>query len=55
MARAARLFQFPFTPYPVQQELMEQIYDACTDGGVAVFESPTGTGKSLSVSGYPLR
>jgi len=45
------MFQFPFQPYPVQQELIEQIYDVCNDGGVAVFESPTGTGKSLSVSG----
>lgn len=42
-------FHHPFTPYDIQQELMEAIYDCIEDGKVGIFESPTGTGKSLSL------
>eukprot|EP00616_Rhizochromulina_sp_CCMP1243_P014019 CAMPEP_0118997600 /NCGR_PEP_ID=MMETSP1173-20130426/62033_1 /TAXON_ID=1034831 /ORGANISM="Rhizochromulina marina cf, Strain CCMP1243" /LENGTH=55 /DNA_ID=CAMNT_0006949057 /DNA_START=57 /DNA_END=220 /DNA_ORIENTATION=- len=28
---------------------MTRLYDKCKEGGVGIFESPTGTGKSLSV------
>ena len=42
-------FSFPFTPYAVQRDLMRELYGVCAGGGVGVFESPTGTGKSLSV------
>ena len=42
-------FNFPFPPYGVQKELMGQLYQTCEEGGVGIFESPTGTGKSLSV------
>ncbi len=45
----ARSFSFPFAPYAVQTQLMTKIYECLNDGGVGVFESPTGTGKSLSV------
>ena len=42
-------YGFPFPPYGCQLELMRELY-ACLDrGGVGVFESPTGTGKSLSL------
>lgn len=44
-----RDFEFPFTPYPVQLELMNEIFSCLESGGVGIFESPTGTGKSLSV------
>ena len=40
---------FPFTPYTQQRDLMEAILDCFDSSGVGVFESPTGTGKSLSV------
>lgn len=36
-------FPFPFEPYGVQQELMTSIFRTLQDGGVGIFESPTGT------------
>jgi hypothetical protein len=33
---------FPFPPYPIQQELMEVLYNVLSEGGVGLFESPTG-------------
>lgn len=40
---------FPFQPYPAQRALMEQLYRTLERGHVGLFESPTGTGKSLSL------
>ncbi|KAG5178143.1 helicase C-terminal domain-containing protein [Tribonema minus] len=40
---------FPFPPYEVQQQLMTHLYTAFERGGIGIFESPTGTGKSLSI------
>ena len=41
---------FPFNPpYGIQTELMRALYATLEGGGVGVFESPTGTGKTLSV------
>ncbi|KAL1503232.1 hypothetical protein AB1Y20_011288 [Prymnesium parvum] len=49
MKRAAdHPFGFPFPPYPQQETLMRDLYQCLDDGGVGIFESPTGTGKSLS-------
>jgi chromosome transmission fidelity protein 1 len=42
-------FGFPFTPYASQQTLMRGLHEVLEESNVAVFESPTGTGKSLSV------
>ena len=42
-------YGFPFPPYHVQEALMADIYKCLDDGGVGMFESPTGTGKSLSL------
>jgi len=42
-------FAFPGMPYPVQIEFMRSAYRAMSSGGLAVLESPTGTGKSLSL------
>ncbi|KAG9119952.1 ATP-dependent DNA helicase chl1, partial [Ceratobasidium sp. 392] len=40
---------FPFQPYDIQLELMKNVYTALEDRKIAILESPTGTGKSLSL------
>ncbi|XP_021244988.1 ATP-dependent DNA helicase DDX11 isoform X1 [Numida meleagris] len=42
-------FPFPYTPYRIQEQFMAALYAALEAGRVGIFESPTGTGKSLSL------
>ncbi|KAG9290759.1 hypothetical protein G9A89_011722 [Geosiphon pyriformis] len=42
-------FHFPFQPYDVQLEFMQKLYSSIEKSQVSIFESPTGTGKSLSL------
>lgn len=43
-------FSHPYEPYGIQLQLMQCLYDALSSGKkVAVVESPTGTGKTLSL------
>ncbi|NXT85217.1 DDX11 helicase, partial [Zapornia atra] len=42
-------FPFPYTPYLIQEQFMAALYSALEAGQVGIFESPTGTGKSLSL------
>ena len=44
-----REFNFPVEPYQVQREFMSELYDCLSNCKVGIFESPTGTGKSLSL------
>ena len=40
---------FPFRPYGCQIEYMNRVMQALNDGKNALLESPTGTGKTLSL------
>src|SRR3990167_2363450 len=40
---------YPFVPYPGQLDLSKSLYDVLTKGQVGIFESPTGTGKSMAM------
>ncbi|KAK6436243.1 ATP-dependent DNA helicase chl1, partial [Oleoguttula sp. CCFEE 5521] len=42
-------FHHPYQPYDIQQQFMQAVYDCIEDGKVGIFQSPTGTGKSLSL------
>ncbi|XP_051886100.1 ATP-dependent DNA helicase DDX11 [Pristis pectinata] len=42
-------FLFPFKPYSIQEEFMTALYNVLEEGKIGIFESPTGTGKSLSL------
>lgn len=42
-------FHHPFQPYDIQQEFMQAVFECIENGKVGIFESPTGTGKSLSL------
>ncbi|KAL7401885.1 hypothetical protein ABVT39_005918 [Epinephelus coioides] len=42
-------FPFPYQPYHIQEQFMQALYTALDQGKVGIFESPTGTGKSLSL------
>ncbi|KAG9455801.1 hypothetical protein H6P81_000309 [Aristolochia fimbriata] len=45
----AKFPAFPHDPYRIQLEFMNALYDALDHGGIAMLESPTGTGKTLSI------
>ncbi|KAK2971189.1 hypothetical protein RJ640_008613 [Escallonia rubra] len=40
---------FPFKPYSIQIDFMNALYHSLDKGGIAMLESPTGTGKTLSI------
>ncbi|KAI0333315.1 DNA repair helicase [Cubamyces sp. BRFM 1775] len=40
---------FPFKPYDIQRDLMRHVYASIETGQVTITESPTGTGKTLSL------
>ena len=42
-------FNFPYKPYGIQSEFMNSLYKVLEEGKIGIFESPTGTGKSLSL------
>ena len=42
-------FRFPFEPYDIQKDFMRELFNCLQSGKLGIFESPTGTGKSLSL------
>lgn len=42
-------FPFPFPAYNIQKQFMRELYNCLEGGKLGLFESPTGTGKSLSL------
>ncbi|PLB51738.1 ATP-dependent RNA helicase CHL1 [Aspergillus steynii IBT 23096] len=42
-------FNHPYSPYEIQLQFMRALYASLEEGKVAIFESPTGEGKSLSL------
>ena len=41
-------FPFPFQPYDIQKDFMQNLYVALEKGCIGIFESPTGTvGKTI--------
>ncbi|BDA42655.1 ATP-dependent DNA helicase DDX11 [Coccomyxa sp. Obi] len=49
MVGRAEFPAFPYEPYSVQRDFMQHLYSLLETGGVGLFESPTGTGKTLSL------
>ncbi|KAG6459790.1 hypothetical protein O3G_MSEX011615 [Manduca sexta] len=43
------VFSFPFQPYAIQEKFMKELYITIDKQRLGIFESPTGTGKSLSI------
>ncbi|KAJ1655704.1 ATP-dependent DNA helicase chl1 [Dispira simplex] len=42
-------FRFPYQPYEIQEQFMKNLYETLERGRIGIFESPTGTGKTLSL------
>jgi chromosome transmission fidelity protein 1 len=42
-------FNFPFEPYDIQTAFMSNVFQCLKEEKLGIFESPTGTGKSLSL------
>jgi chromosome transmission fidelity protein 1 len=49
MEPSSSVFCHPYQPYDIQLLFMSHLYQCIENGNVGIFESPTGTGKSLSL------
>lgn len=41
-------FSFPYDPYEIQLQLMQQLYKTIDSSHIGIFESPTGTVRAAS-------
>ncbi|KAH8819716.1 helicase C-terminal domain-containing protein [Xylogone sp. PMI_703] len=48
-ATTVKDFHHPYTPYAVQEIFMKTVYQVLEESKIGILESPTGTGKSLSL------
>lgn len=48
-ASCPEIFPFPFEPYGIQDQFMRALYTVIENRKIGIFESPTGTGKTLSL------
>lgn len=44
-------FEFPFSPYNIQKEFMQNLYYALENRKLGIFESPTGTVSTYYLNG----
>lgn len=49
MTAGEEFTSFPYPPYDIQRGFMQALFKALQHGGIGFFESPTGTGKTLSL------
>lgn len=42
-------YGFPFAPYAIQRDFCHAVHACLDEGAVALLESPTGTGKTMSL------
>ncbi|RKF73986.1 ATP-dependent DNA helicase chl1 [Golovinomyces cichoracearum] len=47
--KMTREFHHPYAAYDIQKTFMDVVYQVLENEGVGILESPTGTGKSLSL------
>jgi chromosome transmission fidelity protein 1 len=49
MVQDGNRFHHPYQPYAIQADFMSALYDTLDSKKIGIFESPTGTGKTLSL------
>lgn len=48
-------FEFPYVPYKIQEEFMRALFSVIENRKIGIFESPTGTGKTLTLMSSSLK
>ncbi|KAF0986820.1 hypothetical protein HZS_6527, partial [Henneguya salminicola] len=49
MNNSPDIYHFPYKPYKIQTEFMDELYEIFNKGHIGLFQSPTGTGKTMSI------